>query len=328
MTSLTNKVLKFELLFLFIVASFSIISFYFGEGLPDNFLAISSQSEKNSFLSYTFSSILMGMGYYLGPWTIAPFLVFAIFYNLQFSKRNIPLDTVNFISLVGGSFFLFYFFAPEFLGLGAKYFVKISMTRLEALSVGSFLFIAFLAGSFRRSFKDASIQFFVFLGEFPNKSISFIRLMNPRHIFSKLNAVFNKASEKSHVFVPNFLKGSRGISKRAKNNKMPFIGEKRSYFEKTKKKESNLLIKNNIKKEDSNEFSDEKDNEEWPQDGPSQLSLDKKQSIERYKEKNQNKKRSNITRLLQQSLIQEKKDFRHIRIKIILKISFSKLKKL
>ena len=124
MDSLTNKVLKIELFLLFFITVLSLAAFYYGETLPDNYLSISSDNNELGVLSYAFSSAVVGIGYYLGPWTIVPFIVFALFYTLQFSKRNIPLDALNFLSLAAGSLFLFYYFAPEFLGEGISFAIK------------------------------------------------------------------------------------------------------------------------------------------------------------------------------------------------------------
>lgn len=209
MNSLTNKVLKAELFFLFILTTLSLAAFYFGEQLPDNYLSITSRESELGIISYLSSSVVVGVGYYLGPWTIVPFLLFALFYTLQFSRRNIPLDAFNFISLTFGSLFLFYYFAPQFLGTGVRYLIKNYFSSLEALSIGLALMLAFAAGSFRSSFKDASIQFFVFLGRMPGRTYRGVSSFNPLEKFRLGMGFFKKANESLLVLVPSFLKGQK-----------------------------------------------------------------------------------------------------------------------
>jgi S-DNA-T family DNA segregation ATPase FtsK/SpoIIIE len=216
MTTLTNKVLKTELFFLFLITSLSLAAFYFGEQLPDNYLSISSGQNDLGILSYIYSSVVVAVGYYLGPWTIVPFLIFALFYTLQFSRRNIPLDSLNFISVTGGSLFLFYIFAPEFLGKGIRFFIKNHFSFYEALSIGLILSLAFLAGSFRSSFKEASIQFFSFLGRLPGNLWHFTINLKPLQTMHSVGNFSRRLKETSLVRLPSLLKGgsnqrSRGV---------------------------------------------------------------------------------------------------------------------
>lgn len=257
---MTNKVLKAELFFLFSITILSLTAFYFGEQLPDNFLTISSSSGEVGFFSYAYSSVLVAMGYYLGPWTLVPFMIFALFYTLQFSKRNIPLDTLNFISLTGGSLFLFYYFAPEFLGLGARHLIKSWMTGLEALSVGCVLILGFLAGSFRKSFKDASVQFFVFLGGLPGKFFTGLSNFRPVEFFQKVTNSFRKAGESFKVLIPSFLKG---------NTQRPSLPFKKPSF-KREQKPVNFLEEKTPRLSPSSleEFSDEETNSDRFESSP------------------------------------------------------------
>ncbi|MCF8057976.1 MAG: DUF87 domain-containing protein [Bacteriovoracaceae bacterium] len=208
MTTLTNKVLKTELFFLFLLTSISLAAFYFGEQLPDNYLSISSGQNDLGIFSYVYSSLVVAIGYYLGPWTIVPFLLFALFYTLQFSKRDIPLDGLNFISVTGGSLFLFYSFAPEFLGKGIRYLIKGHFSFYEALAIGLIFSVAFLAGSFRASFKEASIQFFSFLGRLPGNLWRFLINIRPIQAAHDLANYWRRFKETFLVRLPNILKGN------------------------------------------------------------------------------------------------------------------------
>ncbi len=214
MNSLTNKVLKIELFFLFFITILSLAAFYYGETLPDNYLSISSRDSELGVTSYLFSSAVVGMGYYLGPWTIVPFMVFALFYTLQFSKRNIPLDGLNFLSLTGGSLFLFYYFAPQFLGTGIHFLIKKYFSGLEALSIGFAFLLAFAAGSFRSSFKEASIKFFVFLGRLPGNTFRAVSSFSPGQKWNSLSSSLKNLKESFLVLVPNFLKGEKNESEK------------------------------------------------------------------------------------------------------------------
>lgn len=228
MTSLTNRVLKAELFLLFLLTAVSLAAFYFGEQLPDNYLSISSEQEGLGIFSYVYSSLIVSIGYYLGPWTIVPFMLFALFYTLQFSRRDIPLDGLNFISVTGGSLFLFYTFAPEFLGKGAYYFVKSHFSFYEALSIGLVLTLAFLAGSFRSSFKEASIQFFSFLGRLPGKTWVFLVNLRPFEFLRNVGQGFRKINELFLVRIPSLLKGTKKPTER---RQLPEVSSKPSLKE-------------------------------------------------------------------------------------------------
>ena len=136
-------------------------------------------------------------------------MLFALFYTLQFSRRDIPLDGLNFISVTGGSLFLFYAFAPEFLGKGAAHLVKSYFSFYEALSIGLVLTLAFLAGSFRSSFKEASIQFFSFLGRLPGRAWTFLINLRPFEFLKRVSQGIKRTNELFLVRLPGFLKGTK-----------------------------------------------------------------------------------------------------------------------
>ncbi len=207
MNNVINKLLKAELFLLFILTILSLAAFYYGDSLPDNYLSISSSSESIGSISYLYSSIIVFVGYYLGPWTLFPFLCFACFYTLKFSKRSYSFDLFNILTLSLGALFLFYFFSPNFLGNGINFVLKKYFGPWEGLSLGVLFIIAFFAGSFRSSFKEAAIQFFSFLGRLPGLTWRFLIAANPVRIYQNTVARFQAIKGKIQVKLPSALKG-------------------------------------------------------------------------------------------------------------------------
>lgn len=289
MTSLTNKVLKAELFLLFILTLLSLSAFYFGEQLPDNYLSISSSQAEVGLLSYIYSSLLVGIGYYLGPWTIVPFLIFALFYTLQFSRRNIPLDTLNFLSLTGGALFIFYYVAPEFLGMGARHLIKDFLNPIEALSCGAVLILGFLAGSFRKSFKDASVQFFCFLGTIPGKSLEWLINFRPIQSFQRLGNSYRKIKEGFRVALPSFLKG--GSLKTKLSERKPLMKRKeRESLSFDEPKTMRLRPQSNEPEQESVDFEAERIEEKSAENktslsSPFSGSTEKEKAVREYKAK-------------------------------------------
>ena len=209
MNNVINRLLKAELFLLFILTILSLAAFYFGDGLPDNYLSISSHSESIGSISYFYSSVIVFVGYYLGPWTLFPFLCFACFYTLKFSKRNYPFDLLNILTLSLGTLFLFYFFSPNFLGSGANFVLKKYFSNWEGLGLGLLFLIAFLAGSFRSSFKEAAIQFFSFLGRLPGQTWRFFIAINPVRLYQSTMTKYRELKGKLEVRLPSALKGDK-----------------------------------------------------------------------------------------------------------------------
>jgi len=207
MNNTINKLLKAELFFLFILTLLSLAAFYYGDSLPDNYLSISSTSDSIGSFSYLYSSIIVFVGYYLGPWTLFPFICFAVFYTLKFSKRSYPFDLFNILTLSIGTLFIFYFFSPNFLGSGVNFILKKYFGLWEGLSIGVLFLIAFFAGSFRSSFKEAAIQFFSFLGRLPGQTWRFFLAVNPVRLYQNTVAKYQAFKGKLQVKLPSALKG-------------------------------------------------------------------------------------------------------------------------
>ena len=230
---MTNKVLKTELFLLFLLTLLALTSFYLGDSMPDNFLSISSKTSESGSISYVLSSMIVAVGYYLGPWVISPFLIFALFYTLQFSRRNIPLDSLNFLSLTLGCLFLISFFSPQFLGSGIRYVLKGNFSYWESLSLGLVFSFAFVAGSFRSSFKKAMVTFFVFLGELPSLCWYFLTKFRPLQTAKNIKNSFSRLIERINVLVPSVLSGKKGreANSRIKDLEAPKFTKKANYFD-------------------------------------------------------------------------------------------------
>ncbi len=219
MNNVINKLLKAELFLLFVLTILSLAAFYYGDSLPDNYLSISSSTDSIGSFSYLYSSIVVFVGYYLGPWTLFPFLCFACFYTLKFSKRSYSFDLFNILTLSLGALFLFYFFSPNFLGSGVNFVLKKYFGPWEGLAVGSLFLIAFFAGSFRSSFKEVAIQFFAFLGRLPGQTWRFLIAANPIRIYQNTVARFQAMKGKLQVKLPSALKGDSENKKLEKPTK-------------------------------------------------------------------------------------------------------------
>ena len=106
-----------------------------------------------------------------------------------------------------GTLFLFYFFSPNFLGSGVNFILKRYFSHWEGLGLGVLFIIAFLAGSFRSSFKDAAIQFFTFLGRLPGQTWRFLVAANPIKIYQNTKSRYLAIKGKLQVNLPSALKG-------------------------------------------------------------------------------------------------------------------------
>jgi len=113
-----NKILKYQFGFFFALAIFNIFYYYFGNSLPDNSFVITNGSAEISILSYYFSSFVAYISFYVGPWIVVPFFVFAFVYSFILAKRDVDLDII--VSSVVSIFFfcLTFLVVPQLLGTG------------------------------------------------------------------------------------------------------------------------------------------------------------------------------------------------------------------
>ncbi len=147
-----QRILKIELLLLFVLTIASFYYFYFYSTLPDNIFSISSRSSHISIISYYFFSIVTIIGFFIGPWIFLPFLTFSLFYSFILSKRSLFFD--NFIFVTGAIFYLgvLNYFYPTLVGDGLELLVNQYIGKLN-LFIISILFLSLtLFMTFRMNF--------------------------------------------------------------------------------------------------------------------------------------------------------------------------------
>jgi S-DNA-T family DNA segregation ATPase FtsK/SpoIIIE len=158
MSGLNSKILKAQLLILFLLTGVSFFAFYFHDSLPDNFMSISSEENGVGFFSYYGSSLVSFVGYYSGPWIFFPFISFSLLYTFFFSRRDFKLDSMNAFLLCGlflSSSMLIY---PRFLGDGLFYLFGSYLNQSDVIFLTFFFLVSSLACSFRGGFRDTMIS--------------------------------------------------------------------------------------------------------------------------------------------------------------------------
>jgi DNA segregation ATPase FtsK/SpoIIIE, S-DNA-T family len=226
MTGVVSKILKGELFLLFFVTGISFYSFYYGDALPDNFLSISSTASEIGFFSYYITSFVTFVGYYSGPWVFIPFVLFSLFYTFKFSKRDSILDIMVFFFLLLSSAFLVSFFFPLFLGDGISFLTKTYIEKWSQLGLGLFFGTLFFAGAFRNSFKQSLVNFFVFLGHLPSKTLELLIWLNPIRIYQSLIERKRVLKERLTLIIPSFLKGENRLQSKALVRSLPERGSR------------------------------------------------------------------------------------------------------
>lgn len=167
-----KKLLKIQLITLFIVTLFSFIAFYYGNDLPDNAFSINS-SNSNFSITYYLISMMSYVSYFSGPWVLLPFLIFSLSMSFLYSRREYMVDVLNFFPLVFLFAGLTYFVAPVALGEGLNYFFK---TYSDAMWLSLYLLtslILYFFGTFRSEFKNSLVATYEFLKTVPGKLSAF-----------------------------------------------------------------------------------------------------------------------------------------------------------
>lgn len=216
------KILKIELFGLFLFTALAFFAFYFRDSLPDNALSISSHTESLSVVSYFIFSLVSLIGYYTGPWTLAAFFVFSLFYAFKFSKRDSVLDLVNIVPLLLGTLILFYFMAPEFVGRGMLALMNETLTPVMWSICAVLACGAFLAGSFRSSFKESVLNAADTMIRMPTA----FKVMGQKAwnspVWKRFKDRREGALKKGKLAIPQFLKGE------ASERKVEAIEDKKS----------------------------------------------------------------------------------------------------
>tara|TARA_R110002072_G_scaffold1989_5_gene16740 strand:- start:216009 stop:218435 length:2427 start_codon:yes stop_codon:yes gene_type:complete len=303
--NLVGKLLKIELFSLFILTLLSILAFYYSESMPDNFLSVSSSNSDINFLSYYSTSLVALVGYYTGPWVIFPFILFTLFYTLQFSKRESVFDLLNVVFLILGTVFTCYFFWPSFLGEGINFFIKDYFNPYTALFLGVSFTICFFAGSLRGTFKDAAVKFFTFLGMIPGRIFYVLSFFKPSYIVSGYGRIKSLFRKVTLIKLPTALKGIpqrtqqkeiekpvRSLRERFRNNK---ANETESSFQYTpvieNKIESAEESYNN--EEEFNESTTQRSVEEASEDGAEQAAKAQERRVAQIKTRGMKKTATN-----------------------------------
>jgi hypothetical protein len=189
MFAMRARILRYQLLFLFLVTLLCLGHLYYQNQLPDNFSRISSSSISGNFIIYYLASALVFLNYFSGPWFVAPFIVFALIHSFIFSKRDFTIDLFLFLPLMFFFLGFFYFVAPSLMGNGLHWMIRVHLpwyaTVLAVLSFGflfcwglwrsSFLhFLARIPGWIRKlyAFVVKSYRLSVSAGDFTKRMVS------------------------------------------------------------------------------------------------------------------------------------------------------------
>ncbi|MBP9673915.1 MAG: DUF87 domain-containing protein [Bacteriovoracaceae bacterium] len=168
-----QKILRIELLSLFVLTLLSCLYFYYKERLPDHFLQISSSNTSAPFYLYYPTSLLALIGFYTGPWLFFPFVAFAIIYILKFSKRDMWTDTLCFFSV--SLFFLCFFslFSPVLVGEGLQFAFRHSMHGLIIFTLmivaANLSFLAIFGKTYINFLRNASTAVVAFIMKLSEK---------------------------------------------------------------------------------------------------------------------------------------------------------------
>ena len=153
---MVDKILRLQIVFLFFITLLAFVAYYYQDSLSDNYLSITSKrGYSHAFLnsvSYVLLSMLAFVGHMTGPWIFIPFLAFALLFAFCYGKRKAWPDIFNMCWLLATGLCLSILFFPGTVGKGLLYLVKQQLPPLELMLLTPFFFIAFLAGTFRKSF--------------------------------------------------------------------------------------------------------------------------------------------------------------------------------
>lgn len=186
---MTNKIHKYQLVFLFLLAVINIFFYYFGNHLPDNSFLISSENGAPNVITFYFYSFISYVSYYVGPWIIAPFFAYSFFYAFIISKRYSDADIM--VPTVTALFFygVFFLAAPQLVGKGLLYLSSNVFNTytifFSTLFFGFIVFALTLRGAFFSTMKTAQqtmekvgLASWKFIGSTTNKIVYFIKNRN------------------------------------------------------------------------------------------------------------------------------------------------------
>ncbi|MDD0852391.1 DNA translocase FtsK [Halobacteriovorax sp. GB3] len=219
-----SKILKIQLVSLFIFTALAFLAFCYSDLLPDNYFSISSENTSINFFTYFVSSIVTMIGYYSGPWLLVSFVGFGAFYSFLYSKRESALDLLNIVTLSLTVMFFTYIFVPSFLGQGLRYVLNFAFSDIMIAVLGMISIISFLAGSFRDSFKDFVLKTLDSIANFPRLVHQLKSNIDNRKDVKALTNDKPSLIENIKMKVPSMLKGDE----EDKPKSLPSFVQKRS----------------------------------------------------------------------------------------------------
>ncbi len=207
------RILRYQLIALFVLTVASLVCFYYKESLPDNIFSISSNGTSN-FLSYHLTSALTLVGFYVGPWVFFGFMLFTILYVSVFIKREHFGDLISSFFILSSIAGIIFFAFPILLGDGLRYYLNSISSLYVGLATAS-CFVMALVIVFRSKLKEHLVQsmyrlkiagqnIFHFVGSSRNLDLNGFR--------SQLS-VFTVLRERLSMPISGLLKGKRRIIK-------------------------------------------------------------------------------------------------------------------
>jgi S-DNA-T family DNA segregation ATPase FtsK/SpoIIIE len=211
---MVSKILKTQLLTLFIITLIAFYAFYYADVLPDNFFLISSATEEINFFSYYVTTFVALVGYYSGPWIFVPFFLYGLLYSFVLSKRDSYLDFFNAFTLVGSFLFITYLVYPSFMGPGIVHVLEQNFSSMMIFLSTMFCLVGFLAGAFRESFKDSIFSIINMLRGLPGRMAQASTHLNPAEINDRIQNKSEGIVSRVRTKVPLLLKGESKEDKR------------------------------------------------------------------------------------------------------------------
>ncbi|MBT3584328.1 MAG: hypothetical protein HN509_05460 [Halobacteriovoraceae bacterium] len=207
MGKINQKLLKIQLISLFLITVFSFLAFYYRESLPDHHYAISSGGGELGLISYYVTSMMTLIAYYTGPWVLFPFMIFAVFYAFQYSQRDYVTDFLNILPLLGLFMLQIFIFFPSLLGNGVTYALEQSLEMFHVWILSFLMATLFIAASFRDRFVESLKRFGIFLKNLPMLLIRGIGNLSPLSFMDKLGNLGSRFRTNVQMRTQNLIKG-------------------------------------------------------------------------------------------------------------------------
>ncbi|OFZ59619.1 MAG: hypothetical protein A2328_08970, partial [Bdellovibrionales bacterium RIFOXYB2_FULL_36_6] len=209
-----EKLLKSQLILLFVISVVVSIAYYYADILPDNYFTISSGTKSFNNIVYYLTTLGVFIEYFTGIWVLLTFVVYAIVYSLILSKRNKTLDifipvTLSIMTIsFCGSFF------NGHIGKGLIFLIfKFTPQILSPLSLIAFGLINIYL-IFDKNFLLLLLKSFKFIVSYRKKMTSSVEIkrevinVNPK----KIQFYPNKIRRNFLNNITNFLRGNRKIN--------------------------------------------------------------------------------------------------------------------